>query len=158
MGNLRDREVSCSASDRQGLNFESCVWRVVSSHSSDQPQEVLQAQFILYMHKGGLKPHSFHFICIHYIHIFILYSMKYLFQSRFIHLRILNFNYFIIFCCAYCLQMSETLVSLNLSNTGVEDEGVKSVTEALTEYSTVEHLVIINTYLLYSSKQNTLTQ
>ena len=54
--------------------------------------------------------------------------------------------------------MSETLVSLNLSNTGVEDEGVKSVTEALTEYSTVEHLVIINTNLLYSSKQNTLTQ
>ena len=25
VGNLRDREVSCSASDRQGSNFESCV-------------------------------------------------------------------------------------------------------------------------------------
>ena len=34
MGNLRDWEVACSASDRQGLNFESCVWRAVSSHSS----------------------------------------------------------------------------------------------------------------------------
>ena len=25
-GSLRDREVACSASDRQGSNFESCVW------------------------------------------------------------------------------------------------------------------------------------
>ena len=25
VGSLRDREVACSASDRQGLNFESCV-------------------------------------------------------------------------------------------------------------------------------------
>ena len=32
---LRDREVACSASDRQGSNFESCVWRTVSSHSSN---------------------------------------------------------------------------------------------------------------------------
>ena len=30
VGSLRDREVACSASD-QGLNFESCVWRTVSS-------------------------------------------------------------------------------------------------------------------------------
>ena len=56
---LRDREVACSASDRQGSNFESCVWRTVSSH---YPQEVLLAQFSLYVHKGGLKPDSFHFI------------------------------------------------------------------------------------------------
>ena len=34
VGSLRDREVACSASDRQGLNFESCVRRAVSSHSS----------------------------------------------------------------------------------------------------------------------------
>ena len=27
VGSLRDREVACSASDRQGSNFESCVWR-----------------------------------------------------------------------------------------------------------------------------------
>ena len=63
-GSLRDREVACSASDRQGSNFESCVWRTVSSQSSHHPQEVLLAQFSLYVHKGGLKPHSFHFIYI----------------------------------------------------------------------------------------------
>ena len=62
VGSLRDREVACSASDRQGSNFESCVWRTVSSHSSHHPQEVLLAQFSLYVHKGGLKPDSFHFI------------------------------------------------------------------------------------------------
>ena len=59
---LRDREVACSASDRQGSNFESCVWRTVSSQSSHHPQEILLAQFSLYVHKGGLKPDSFHFI------------------------------------------------------------------------------------------------
>ena len=62
-GSLRDREVACSASDRQGSNFESCVWRTVSSQSSHHPQEVLPAQFSLYVHKGGLKPDSFHFCC-----------------------------------------------------------------------------------------------
>ena len=61
MGSLRDREVACSALDRQGSNVEACVWRAVSSHSSHHPQEVLLAQFSLYVHKGGLKPHSFHF-------------------------------------------------------------------------------------------------
>ena len=60
-GSLRDREVACSASDRQGSNFESCVLRTVSSQSSHHPQEVLQTQFSLYVHKGGLKPDSFHF-------------------------------------------------------------------------------------------------
>ena len=62
VGSLRDREVACSASDRQGSNFESCVWRTVSSQSSHHLQEVLLAQFSLYVHKGGLKPDSFHFI------------------------------------------------------------------------------------------------
>ena len=62
VGSLRDREVACSASDRQGSDFESCVWRTVSSQSSHHPQEVLLAQFSLYVHKGGLKPDSFHFI------------------------------------------------------------------------------------------------
>ena len=52
VGSLRDREVACSASDRQGSNFESCVWRTVSSQSSHQ--------FSLYVHKGGIKPDSFH--------------------------------------------------------------------------------------------------
>ena len=60
VGSLRDREVACSASDRQGSNFESCVWRTVSSQSSHHPQEVLLAQFSLYVHKGGLKSDSFH--------------------------------------------------------------------------------------------------
>ena len=60
-GSLRDREVACSASDLQGVNFESCVWRTVSSHSPHRPQEVLLAQFSLYVHKSGLKPDSFHF-------------------------------------------------------------------------------------------------
>ena len=67
VGSLRDREVACSASDRQGSNFESCVWRTVSSQSSHHPQEVLLAQFSLYVHKGGLKPDSFHFIYHHQI-------------------------------------------------------------------------------------------
>ena len=61
-GSLRDREVTCSASDRQGSNFESCVWRTVSSQSSHHPQEVFLAQFSLYVHKGGLKPDSFHLL------------------------------------------------------------------------------------------------
>ena len=64
VGSLRDREVACSASDRQGSNFESCVWRTVSSQSFHHPQEVLLAQFSLYVHKGGLKPDSFHFACV----------------------------------------------------------------------------------------------
>ena len=62
---LRDREVASSASDRQGSNFESCVWRTVSSQSSHHPQEVLEAQFSLYVHKGGPKPDLFHLIFIY---------------------------------------------------------------------------------------------
>ena len=59
-GGLRSREVACSASDRQASNSECCVWRTVSSHSSHHPQEVFLVQLSLYVHKGGLKPHSFH--------------------------------------------------------------------------------------------------
>ena len=69
VGSLRDREVACSASDRQGLNFESCVWRTVSSQSSHHPQEVLLAQLSLYVHKGGLKPDSFHLQRVSCAHI-----------------------------------------------------------------------------------------
>ena len=32
VGSLRDRDVACSASDPQGFNFESCVWRAVPSY------------------------------------------------------------------------------------------------------------------------------
>ena len=60
VGSLCDQEVTCSTSDRQDSNFESCVWRTVSSHSSHHPQKVFLALFSLYMHKGGLKPDSFH--------------------------------------------------------------------------------------------------
>ena len=63
VGSLRDREVAFSTSDRQGSYFESCVWRTVSSQSSHHPQEVLLAQFSLYVHKGGLNP-------IHFIYIY----------------------------------------------------------------------------------------
>ena len=62
VGSLRDREVACSVSDREGSNFESCVWRTVSSQSSHHPQEVLLVQFSLYVHKGGLKPDLFHLL------------------------------------------------------------------------------------------------
>ena len=41
MESVCDREVGCSASDLPGLNFESCAWRAVSSHSAHHPQEVL---------------------------------------------------------------------------------------------------------------------
>ena len=58
-GCLRDREVACSASDLQGLNFESYVRRADSSHSSHHPQKVFLAQFSLYVHKSGLKPDSY---------------------------------------------------------------------------------------------------
>ena len=49
VGSLHDREVARSALDRQCSNFELCVWRTVSSQSSDHPQEVLLAQFSLYV-------------------------------------------------------------------------------------------------------------
>ena len=77
VGSLRDREVACSASDRQGSNFKSCVWRTVSSQSSHHPQEVLLAQFSLYVHKGGLKPDSSHFISDLFskkVHIIFMYK------------------------------------------------------------------------------------
>ena len=37
MGSLSDREVACSALDRKGSNFESCVCRAVSSHLFHNP-------------------------------------------------------------------------------------------------------------------------
>ena len=39
-------------------HFESCIWRPVSFHSFHHPQEVLLAQFSIYVHKGGLNPIS----------------------------------------------------------------------------------------------------
>ena len=77
VGSLHDREVACSASDRQGSNFESCVWRTVSSQSSHHPQEVLLAQFSLYVHKSGLKPDSFHFFEPSVMYFNIFYVNRY---------------------------------------------------------------------------------
>ena len=96
VGSLRDREVACSASDRQGSNFESCVWRTVSSQSSHHPQEVLLAQFSLYVHKGGLKPDSFHF----YFGAGIVNSY-YMFFLRNTDLNI-NFNIYTLFTNDIC--------------------------------------------------------
>ena len=87
VGSLRDREVACSASDRQGSNFESCVWRTVSSQSSHHPQEVLLAQFSLYVHKGGLKPDSFHFLGMR---IFNFVNFESLIYMKLYNLLILN--------------------------------------------------------------------
>ena len=85
VGSLRDREVVCSASDRQGSNFESCVWRTVSSQSSHHPQEVLLAQFSLYVHKGGLKPDSFHFPWLTVALAHVVYSPT---VGQFVRLRV----------------------------------------------------------------------
>ena len=78
VGSLCDREVACSASDRHGSNFESCVWKTVSSQSSHHPHEVLLAQFSLYVHKGGLKPDSSHchitIIKVLYLIVIIIYE------------------------------------------------------------------------------------
>ena len=54
VGNLRDREVACSASDRQRSNFESCVWRTVSSQSSHHPQFILGSVYLSAV-KGNYK-------------------------------------------------------------------------------------------------------
>ena len=43
-------------SDHQGSNFETRDWGAVSPHSSHHSHEVLQAQFSLYVRKGGLEP------------------------------------------------------------------------------------------------------
>ena len=59
-----DREVVCRASHHQSSNLEYCVWRAVSCHAPHHPQNVLLAQFSLYVHKGGLKSHSFNLICL----------------------------------------------------------------------------------------------
>ena len=91
VGSLRDREVACSASDRQGSNFESCVWRTVSSQSSHHPQEVLLAQFSLYVHKGGLKPDSFHFHSSHHPQKVLLAQFSLYVQKRWPKAQFLSF-------------------------------------------------------------------
>ena len=96
VGSLRDREVACSASDRQGSNFESCVWRTVSSQSSHHPQEVLLAQFSLYVHKGGLKPDSFH-LYVNYLPLFRYKLIKQFMHSLTLILQITTIIVFYLF-------------------------------------------------------------
>ena len=85
-------EVACSVSDRQGSNFEFCVWRAVSSHSSQHhDQEIILAQFSLHVHKCGLKPNSFHIakrlgfyiglMLVYNVHCEISLSAKIIFKS-----------------------------------------------------------------------------
>ena len=75
VGSLRDREVTYSATDHQGSNFEACVLRAVSSHSSYNPQEVLLAQFC-FAQKWPKTPFIHFFLskllyfCLHYIFAF----------------------------------------------------------------------------------------
>ena len=53
---LREREVAWSVSDRQGLNFEYCVWRVVYHLIHPQSSTASLRQYSLYVLKGGLNP------------------------------------------------------------------------------------------------------
>ena len=55
MGSLCDRG---SVLGLRPPGFEFRIWRAVSSNSSHYPQEILLAQFSLYVHKRGLKPDS----------------------------------------------------------------------------------------------------
>ena len=62
VGSLRDREVACSASDRQGS-----ISNPVSGGQCHLIHLTILRRFswpslAYYMHKGGLKPDSFHFI------------------------------------------------------------------------------------------------
>ena len=102
VGSLRDREVACSASDRQGSNFESCVWRTVSSQSSHHPQEVLLAQFSLYVHKGGLKPDSFHLFLYGMLNIESKANFHRVYPAWFC-------PYLFIFFCSFPLHMQSRL-------------------------------------------------
>ena len=112
VGSLRDREVACSASDRQGSNFESCVWRTVSSQSSHHPQEVLLAQFSLYVHKGGLKPDSFHLLSFKWFAGLFWGSLYHLLLQVFVHCRIVFFARSLVLLAAISLvTLNSTLVA-----------------------------------------------
>ena len=77
---LRDREVVCSASDRQSFIFESFVWRAVTSHSFPHPQEVLLTQFSLYVHKSGIESDSFYFYIYLYHKWVIVITFLYVYK------------------------------------------------------------------------------
>ena len=62
VGNLRDREVACLASDCHGSNFEPCVWRSVSSHSFHNSHEVSWPNLSYMCTKVAKKPIHFIFV------------------------------------------------------------------------------------------------
>ena len=74
-------QVACSASDWQDSNFESCVWKRVSCHSSHHPQEVLLSQYCLHVHKGGLSPINF----ISFVNYSGMYVMGIRWTSHLLH-------------------------------------------------------------------------
>ena len=59
-GDLCDPDVRVRRQTASTRNSKACVCMAVSSHSYYQPQGILLAQFSLYVHKGGIKPHPFH--------------------------------------------------------------------------------------------------
>ena len=103
VGNLRDREVACSVSDRQGSNFESCDWRTVSSQLSPssggspgpvQPicaQSWPKARFI-----------SFHLLPLRF---YICFPSDFIFEKDFRWARILALHctHHIITCRSLCM-------------------------------------------------------
>ena len=96
------KETKMFLSNRQGSNFESRVWRTVSSQSSHHPQEVLLTQFSLYVHKGGLKPDSFHFISFFCLRLFFFYFVFLISNFIYINKKIQwTFIYFNLFVSIY---------------------------------------------------------
>ena len=103
VGSLRDREVACSVSDHQGSNFESCVWRTVSSQTSHHPQEVLLAQFslcaqrwpkirfIFVIHLQIRKTHHQNHICSIFFYI-LLHDFRFLHDLVLINLCLMFFD------------------------------------------------------------------
>ena len=65
VGSLRDREVACLLRP-PGLEFQILCVEDSGISLISHPQEVLLAQFSLYVHKGGLKPDSFHLQTVGY--------------------------------------------------------------------------------------------
>ena len=62
MRSFRNRELGLRP---QGSNFKSGVWRAVSPHSSHHPQEVLLAQFSIYVYTDGLNPPIYSCFLVH---------------------------------------------------------------------------------------------
>ena len=73
MGSICAREVACSDSDLHDSNFEFCVWRAVSSHSSHHFQEVLLAQLSLHGPKTSFISIYFLYICYLVFYVFSRY-------------------------------------------------------------------------------------